>query len=219
MNELPLPVEVMLTLVTLILTVSVHEFAHAFAAFKLGDDTAARQGRLTLNPIAHADLLGTIIIPVLGTITAGVYFGWGKPVPYVPVRLTRALSMRAGEAVVAFAGPFANLVMAILTGGLLVGLFRFGMIDAESPFYILLSRMLPLNVSLFLFNLLPVPPLDGSKVLAWLLGRRADRALDAIQSFGPMALILVVMFGGGLIGPFTSGLTGLILRSFSSALS
>ncbi|MBI3180247.1 MAG: site-2 protease family protein [Deltaproteobacteria bacterium] len=219
MHELPKLLEVMLTLVTLLLTIAVHEFAHAFAAYKLGDDTAARQGRLTLNPFVHADPLGTLLLPAVGTAAGSGYFGWGKPVPYLPVRLSRRFSMRAGEAIVAFAGPFSNLVMAILCGGLWVGLSRFGLLAPESPFYLLLSRLLPLNVSLFLFNLIPVPPLDGSKVFGWLIGPRSDRTLDSLANLGPLAFLPVIFFGGGIIGPFARDLTMAIIRAFSALLA
>ncbi len=213
-----MPVEVMLTLVTLLLTIAVHEFAHAFAAYKLGDDTAAREGRLTLNPFAHADPLGTFLIPVVGTASGVGYFGWGKPVPYVPVRLSRKISMRAGEAIVAFAGPFSNLLMAIICGGLWVGLSRFGLLAHDSPFALLLGRLLPLNITLFFFNLIPVPPLDGSKVIGWLIGQRADRTLDTLSNLGPIAFLPVVLLGGGFVGQLAFGLSNFIIRSFAVVL-
>ena len=104
----------LLNVVTIVLSVCVHEFAHAFAAFRLGDETAARQGRLTLNPLAHADPVGTVLLPALAPFLGFGAFGWGKPVPYIPTNLTRKYSMRAGEAIVAAAGPFANLVLSLI---------------------------------------------------------------------------------------------------------
>lgn len=210
--------DVLITVVTLLLSICVHEFAHAFAAYKLGDDYAARMGRLTLNPFAHADPLGTLILPAVFTLMGGGVFGWGKPVPYVPTNLTRRFSMRAGEAIIAFAGPLANLLMAIFCGGLLVATVRFGVIGASSPFYPLLRTMLYLNVVLFFFNLLPVPPLDGSKIFAWMLGQRADGFLDAIQRAGPMALMIVIIAGGSVISYPVHLVVGAIITGFGTML-
>lgn len=192
-------IQVLLTVVTLVLSITVHEWAHAFAAYRLGDDTAAREGRLTLNPVSHADPLGTLILPVVFTLMGpGMLFGWGRPVPYVPTNFTRKVSMRAGEAIVAFAGPLSNLILAIVCGGLFFGL-PYSVLPPTSPFYPLLQNMVSLNVVLFFFNLLPVPPLDGSKIAAWVFGGRADKALDAIQQAGPMALMVVILLGGTVI--------------------
>jgi Zn-dependent protease len=193
---------VLTTLITLLLSVSVHEYAHALAAYKLGDDTAARQGRLTLNPIAHADPIGTLLLPILGALSLGGAFGWGRPVPYVPNYLTRRLPLRAAEAIIAFAGPFANLVLATLTTLGLFVLVRVPLGPAVLPVAELLQDLLIMNLTLFFFNLLPVPPLDGSKILAWLFGQYSDRPLAALASLGVGGLILAVVFGGYVIRPF-----------------
>lgn len=207
---------VVLTVVTMLLSVAVHEYAHALAAFKLGDDFAARQGRLTLNPFAHADPLGTLLIPAVFAFIGGGGFGWGKPVPYIPTSLTRKYSMRAGEAIIAFAGPLANLILGVLSAGLLVGLSSLGVIRWESPFTTLLFTLMNLNFVLFFFNLLPVPPLDGSKVASWLLGSRADRALDAIQGAGMMGLIIAMMLGGRVISPLVRVLSRWVTEGFGA---
>src|SRR5580698_8792478 len=107
-------------LIPLILSLTVHEWAHAYSAFRLGDDTAARQGRLTLNPIPHIDPFGTILCPLLG-----IPFGWAKPVPVNPVRFNREISMRAGMMITAAAGPLSNLVLAVLCSALAGLLGRF----------------------------------------------------------------------------------------------
>lgn len=207
---------VMLTVVTLVLSITVHEYAHALAAYKLGDDYAAGQGRLTLNPIAHADPMGTLLFPIVFTVMNVGIFGWGRPVPYIPTNLSRRFSMRAGEAIVAFAGPFANLIMAIVCGGLWVGLVAYRVIDGNSAFFLLLDRMLVLNAVLFFFNLLPVPPLDGSKIIAFVLGQRIDGVLDAIQSAGPIGLLVVVMAGGAVISWPVGLLVHAILQGFQA---
>ncbi len=194
--------EALAVLIMLLLSISVHEYSHALAAYKLGDDTAARQGRLTLNPFAHADPIGTLLLPLLGVLSGQGMFGWGRPVPYVPNHLTRRVSLRAGEAIIAFAGPFANLVLAVTATGTLFVMQRVPVAHAILPFKDLAMGLLHLNLVLFFFNLLPVPPLDGSKILAWLLGYRADRLLDSLQSLGMFGLLIAVVFGGIVIQPF-----------------
>jgi Zn-dependent protease len=204
--------EALTVLITLLLSISVHEYSHALAAWKLGDDTAARQGRLTLNPFVHADPIGTLLLPLLGVLTQQGAFGWGRPVPYVPNHLTRRLSLRAGEAIIAFAGPFANLVLAAIATGTLFVIEHVSVGHAILPFRYLAIRLLDLNLVLFFFNLLPVPPLDGSKMLAWLLGYRADRLLESLQSLGMFGLVLAIVFGGYVIQPFVGFAEDIAIR-------
>ncbi len=206
-------IRVLVVVVAMLLSTAVHEYAHALAAFRLGDDYAAREGRLTLNPFAHADPVGTVLLPALGAAFWGGAFGWGKPVPYIPTRLTRKYSMRAGEAIIAFAGPFANLVLGTLATGLYVALPHVGLADQEGLTH-LLSALISLNFMLFLFNLLPVPPLDGSKVVAWLFGARADRVLDGLQGLGTMGIVIAVMLGGRVVGPMAAVLTTWVFDAF-----
>ncbi len=206
-------IRVLVVVVAMLLSTAVHEYAHALAAFRLGDDYAAREGRLTLNPFAHADPVGTLLLPALGAAFWGGAFGWGKPVPYIPTRLTRKYSMRAGEAIIAFAGPFANLVLGTLATAVYVALPRLGLADEEGLTH-LLSALISLNFMLFLFNLLPVPPLDGSKVVAWLFGARADRVLDGLQGMGSMGLLIAILLGGRVVGPMAAVLTSWVFGAF-----
>src|SRR5262249_37823220 len=148
--------EVFLSLVTLILSVTVHEYAHAFAAHKLGDDLPSREGRLTLNPIAHIDPIGTLLLPALAMFSPIAIFGWGRPVRTNPINYTRRFSMRAGEALVSFAGPFSNLVMAILCAVVWRILTGFDVIDYSSPVTAFLLTMVQINLVLFFLNLIPV---------------------------------------------------------------
>lgn len=194
------PIETFKTVIVLIMAVTVHEYAHALAAHRLGDDTAARMGRLTLNPAAHADIFGTILCP------AFIGFGWGKPVPYLPTNLTRKYSMRACEAMVAFAGPFSNLVMSVVAGFVLAVFTKYEVIAWDSPFVELLARLVQINVALFLFNLIPIPPLDGSKIAAWIFGQRADRLLDTLAGLGPIGIIVAIFIAPFLISPFAGAL-------------
>jgi Zn-dependent protease len=160
----------------------VHEWAHAWTAYQLGDDTAALSGRMTLNPLAHLDLYGTLSY-LIG------FIGWGKPVPVSAHRLRG--DMRAAMALVGLAGPFSNLIMAMIAAIP----YRFGWLDGSSMlvqqvFY----RLVTINLSLMLFNLIPVPPLDGSRILAWLLPRRLTYELDRLERYGGLVLIFVALF-------------------------
>lgn len=190
----------LINVVTMVLSVCVHEFSHALAAFKLDDDTAAREGRLTLNPFAHADPVGTVLLPAVAPFIGFGTFGWGKPVPYVPTRLSRRVSMRAGEAIIAFAGPLANLLMGLLASTILMVCIHWRLLEMESPLMVLLWSMIGINFLLFFFNLVPVSPFDGSKIFAWIGGQKADRTLDAIQDAGTVALIVAVVAGGFVAG-------------------
>lgn len=202
---------VLLTVVTFLLSVAVHEFAHAWAAYRLGDDFAAREGRLTLNPLAHADPLGTLILPAFAALLGWGSFGWGKPVPYLPGNLTRKYSMRAGEAMIAFAGPLANVILALICGAIWHVLIRGGWMSFDSPFRYLLNNLIYVNIVLFLFNLIPVPPLDGSKVAAWIFGQKADKALDQIQDMGAASLMIAMAIGGLLVAPVAMSISFAIL--------
>ena len=152
----------LLFLVILILTIILHEIAHGYAALLLGDPTAKQAGRLTLNPLPHIDFLGTIVVPGILILTgAGILFGWAKPVPYNPYNLRG----RFGEAFVAGAGPGINIAIAVVFGLL----FRFGGAILPTPLLFLCSVIVPINLFLAFFNLIPVPPLDGSRIIMTLL--------------------------------------------------
>jgi Zn-dependent protease len=160
----------------------VHEWAHAWTAYQLGDDTAALAGRMTLNPLAHLDLYGTISY-LIG------FIGWGKPVPVSPHRLHG--DMRAAMALVGLAGPFSNLIMAMIAAIPI----RFGWLDGSSALVRQVFQYLVLiNLSLMLFNLIPVPPLDGSRILAWLLPRQLTYELERLERYGGIVLIFVALF-------------------------
>jgi Zn-dependent protease len=180
----------------LILTsMPVHEWAHAWAAYQLGDDTAAQRGRLTLNPLAHLDPVGTIMLLLFR-------FGWGKPVPVNPYRLRG--NRRASWALVSAAGPFSNLVMAMIASIP----FRLGWISLVSTgtsfisLQDILTTFIIINLSLMIFNLIPIPPLDGSRVLAWLLPPSWARVMDSIERYGSMVLMgfLLVLSRSGVLG-------------------
>jgi len=184
--------------VPVMLSLSVHEWAHAASAYRLGDDTAARMGRMTLNPISHVDPVGTLLLPALQVLaTDSVFFAWAKPVPIDPTRFSRRISMSKGTVLVSAAGPASNLVLALVSAILLGLALRFGW--GGEAVVSLLASLFVLNIGLAVFNLLPVPPLDGSKVLHGLLPPRAALAYEQIFPYAPFLLLAVVFFGGSLI--------------------
>lgn len=187
--------------VIIIFSAVVHEVLHGVMADKLGDPTARYAGRLTLNPIPHLDAFGSVLLPIILTLSnSPIFFAWAKPVPYNPHNLRPG---RFSEALVAFAGPGANLAIAL--GAAL--LLRFGVLPldmAQIVFTIVL-----VNVMLFLFNLIPVPPLDGSKVLSALLPRslaygyeEARRRMEYNPFLGMGLVLLIIVFLGGAFGSF-----------------
>src|SRR5262249_41716875 len=147
-----------------LLSICVHEFGHAFIADRLGDDTPRRQGRLTLNPLAHADPIGTLLIPLIGILYVGMPgFGWGKPVQTIPNRYTRRFEMRVGHMFVALAGPMMNLLFGTLLAALHVVLMKTHVLtdDRTHLSFQTFFYAVSLNYILFFFNLIPAPPLDG----------------------------------------------------------
>lgn len=199
-------------LIPLVLSLSVHEWAHAYSAYRLGDDTAALQGRLTLNPLAHIDPIGTFLLPLLG-----IPFGWARPVPVNPARFRRSVSMSTGMAITAAAGPISNLVLAVLATVGYGAIFRFSPATLHSnPGMVeLLSKVIQLNVGLALFNLLPVPPLDGSRLVDAFVPSRLRPAWEGFARIGPFALLLALVAANYVLpGPmaFVTGLLGRLLR-------
>jgi Zn-dependent protease len=192
---------VVLTLVPMILSLTVHEFAHALAGKLLGDTTAEEMGRLTLNPIPHIDPIGTLLLPAVLTYSGLPGFGWAKPVRYDPRRFTRKISMRTGALLVSAAGPFSNLVMAIAAVSTVAVLAHAGVISrAPEAVVVLLDRMVQLNIALFVFNMIPVGPLDGKAVFGGLLRGNAAVTFDNFNArFGRIGLVLLFVYGGRLI--------------------
>ena len=173
-----------------------HEIAHGYAAYKLGDPTAKSQGRLSLNPLAHIDLFGTILLPGMMMLMGGPVFGYAKPVPYNPRYFK---DIRKGEVIVGLAGPLANLVMAMLAGvvawllypvawDLLVSSKLFG------AFYLgFLPTFALVNLYFMFFNLLPIPPLDGSSIIAPFLSPKALNQYYRIQQYALPVLMIALM--------------------------
>jgi len=195
-------------LAILLMSVVIHEFAHGWMAFNLGDPTAKNYGRLTLNPIKHLDFLGSLIIPFMVFVASGgqAIFGWAKPVPFNPYNLR---DQRYGEAKVAAAGPSANLLVALV----------FGLAMRFAPEQFLISGNLTqifglivfLNILLAVFNLIPIPPLDGSKILFAFLPRSLDNIRVFLEQYGTFLLLFFIVFAFQWILPLVFLLFQLIV--------
>ncbi len=205
-----------LYVIILLLSLAVHEFAHAWTAWRLGDDTAARMGRLSLNPLVHADLWGTFVLPMLG-----IPFGWAKPVPVNPARFRRSVNMRTGMALTASAGPVSNVLLAVAATVTLALLARFA---PETVLHgtaagALLSSAVYLNVNLAIFNLIPIPPLDGSRIVDGFLPERLRPGWESVMQFAPFLLLAVFFFAARIVtGPssFVLGLLDQLARAIAA---
>lgn len=193
--------EITLTLIPFILSLSVHECAHALVADRLGDPTPREQGRVTLNPIAHIDLWGTILFPVASILMTGVsLFAWAKPVQTRPDKFRRGIRMRVGSALVAVAGPLSNVALAFVSVATLAVLIRTGSSALHhtteegdivpSALRVLLVVMFKINIALAVFNLLPIPPLDGH----YLLPPAFDRFIRPMARYGFGIVMLLFVF-------------------------
>ena len=182
----------------LITSIVIHEVAHGYAADMLGDPTAKLAGRLTLNPIGHLDITGSFIVPVFMYFTTGYMFGWAKPVPYNPYNLRKG---KWGPAVVAIAGPLANIFVALVFGLLI----RFGStIGLPIAFYDIFALIVFLNILLAVFNMLPIPPLDGSKVFFAILPYKYQHIQQTLEQYGFMILLFVIFVAWRIISPIIS---------------
>jgi Zn-dependent protease len=181
--------------VVLLFSLSVHESAHAWMAWKLGDDTAKRLGRVSLNPIVHMDPIGTLLFPLIQIFTSVPLLGWAKPTPYNPANFRRDVSMRKGHMLVAAAGPVSNFLLALLFGAALVALARAGVNLRSFPGTLALMGI-QLNIALAVFNLIPIPPLDGSKVASFgLRGDLGEKYDRVVGPYGFMILMLLLISG------------------------
>ncbi|MFH1413071.1 MAG: site-2 protease family protein [bacterium] len=219
-------------ILALIMSAVVHEYSHGWMAFKLGDTTAKDMGRLTLNPIKHLDLFGSIILPTLLVLSSSTFFiAWAKPVPFNPYRLS---DLKFGPLKVALAGPFSNFVMAVIFGLLARGLaipahtkveltvnFLSGQHDLllsmmggnfVYTIFVMFVIVVFVNLALMIFNLVPIPPLDGSKIIYTFLPNNLKEWFYRVERYSLFILILLIVLGFfSFIIPLILGIFGLIV--------
>lgn len=194
--------ETIFQIAVLVMSVVIHEVSHGYAAEILGDPTARLQGRLTLNPLKHLDPVGSIIVPLL-TSLSGFTFGWAKPVPYNPYNLR---NQKWGELAVAGAGPLANILLALVFGLLI----RFAGTALSAAFVNIAAVIIVINLVLAIFNLIPVPPLDGSKILWAFFPERFRQIRESIERYSFLLVILVIFAIWQFLSPFIVWLFSLI---------
>jgi Zn-dependent protease len=202
-----------LSLFVVLFAITIHEASHGWAALKMGDPTAYHLGRVTLNPLRHIDLFGTILLPLLLIVMGAPPFGWAKPVPVNPLNLRNP---RRDNLIISAAGPLSNLSVAFiafigiqgikLLSPELFTLREGGMFNLLSGLFLVLYYTVLINVILAIFNLIPIPPLDGSGVLGGLLSDEAAQKYDQIRPYGFLILVILIMTG------FISRILGVILR-------
>jgi Zn-dependent protease len=178
------------------MSVVIHEVSHGYAALALGDPTAKYQGRLTLNPISHIDPVGSILVPLLGYFAGGFIIGWAKPVPFNPYNLRNA---KWGEALVAIAGPLSNISLAVVFG--LFMRLASGQAFMTPAFLSLASFVVMINITLAIFNLIPIPPLDGSKILFAFLPYKWQSVRESFEKYGFILVLVFVFFLWPIMSP------------------
>ncbi len=197
----------------LLLAITLHEVAHGWVALRCGDTTAQSQGRLSLNPLRHIDPIGTVLVPAVMAVIGGFIFGWAKPVPVSYNRLTQP---KRDMALVALAGPASNLLMAL--GWALAAVIGHGLQTAlpwlGQPLMAMGVAGVNVNAMLGVLNLVPIPPLDGSRVLAGMLPDRVGRTMAQIEPYGLIILVLLLSSGVLNLMPVVSSVSHLILSLF-----
>lgn len=201
--------QIVIVLVVIFFSMTIHEVMHGLTAYILGDDTAKLLGRLSLNPIKHIDPFLTILLPIILAISGGPIFGGAKPVPFNPARVKYG---EWGAALVAIAGPLTNLLLAFVFFGVyvLIGMPATGL---AAQFFVLAVTV---NLGFFIFNIIPVPPLDGSRVLYALAPEFARRGMEMIERFGIILVFILVMVASPVIGSFMQAGITFFVQAFSS---
>ncbi len=204
--------------VVILLSMTVHEAMHAFMGYFLGDNTAKIEGRLTLNPLKHIDPFMTILLPLTMALLGGPVFGGAKPVPFNPNRVRYG---EWGAAMVALAGPLTNFFIAFLAFGIgaLMGVVSNGGLVASSFLGSVIAMTVSVNLGFFVFNMLPVPPLDGSRLLYALAPESARRLMEQIEQYGTLVVFLLVVLFSSAIGRVMSACISTILDVFMMIFS
>ncbi|MEK7631739.1 MAG: site-2 protease family protein [Patescibacteria group bacterium] len=181
--------------------ITIHEFSHALVAKLQGDSTAELEGRVTLNPLSHVDPMGFLVLVLFG-------FGWGKPVPFNPYNLK---AKRWGPAIVSLAGPASNLLGVLFFGLVFRLVLQIGNLPADNLLHTFLAFLVQFNVVLMLFNLLPIPPLDGSKLLS-LLPQQFAGLVEGLQRYGFVILLFLIFFGQNFLGTVFQAVETFVFR-------
>ena len=205
--------EIIIVLTVILLSMTIHEAMHAFMGYVLGDNTAKEEGRLTLNPIRHIDPVMTILLPLIMVVLHAPVFGGAKPVPF---NTNRVRFGDWGAALVALSGPITNLVIAFIAFG--VGVFSGVINNAGSVqptiFGLIISTAVSVNLGFFVFNMLPIPPLDGSRILYAVAPNSVRSVMQKIEQNGVLLAMIIVVLFSDVIGQVMSGCIRAILRVF-----
>jgi Zn-dependent protease len=191
-NIFGIPVTSIIMIICFVPAIIIHEVAHGFVAWKLGDPTAKSQGRLSLNPVKHIDPFGTVLLPLLLMVAGGPVFGYAKPVPYNPAYFK---NIRQGELLTGLAGPASNLIMGLIGALVANALFFTGILPPQIAqwVYLVCLYFTMVNFCLMFFNLLPIPPLDGSSIIAPFLSDKALRKYYSLQRYALPVLMIVLI--------------------------
>ena len=205
--------EIIIVLIVILLSMTIHEAMHAFMGYVLGDSTAKEEGRLTLNPIRHIDPVMTILLPLIMVILHAPVFGGAKPVPFNPNRVRFG---DWGAALVALSGPITNLVIAFIAFGIgvLSGVINNAGAVQPTIFGLTISTAVSVNLGFFVFNMLPIPPLDGSRILYAVAPDGVRGVMQKIEQNGILLVMIVVVLFSDVIGQVMSGCIKAILRVF-----
>jgi len=199
---------IIVVIIVILLSMTLHEAMHAFVGYWLGDDTAKLQGRLTLNPVKHIDPFLTLLLPVMLAIIGAPIFGGAKPVPFNPNRVRYD---EWGAALIAIAGPLTNLLIAFVVFGIyaLAG-------TPDGLLGMILTTAIMVNLGFFIFNMIPIPPLDGSRVLYALAPEFVRRGMEAVERYGIIFVFIIVLLASSLIGAFMLSAINFFLGIFST---
>jgi Zn-dependent protease len=200
--------------VVLLFSLSFHESAHAWTAFRLGDETAKREGRISLNPLVHIDPIGTVLLPLIQLLTGIPTIGWAKPTPVRAVNFRHGWFER-GQVLVAAAGPASNMLLCLVFAIFMAVAVKMKLVTSSHDFgFFPLYVAIQLNAALAIFNLIPIPPLDGSWVASWglprALGHRYDRLVEPLS--GVLLLVLFIPLGRYFVGPLSGWITESLFR-------
>lgn len=195
-------------IVIILLSMTLHEAMHAFVGYWLGDDTAKLEGRLTLNPVKHIDPFLTLLLPVMLAIIGGPIFGGAKPVPFNPDRVRYG---DWGAALVAIAGPLTNLLIAFIA----FGVYAIAGTSNNEMMISLVMTVVTVNLGFFVFNMIPMPPLDGSRVLYALAPEFVRRGMEAIEKYGIVLMLIIVIIASSLVSQIMMSIMDLIIGLFT----